>query len=473
MYFKSLIITLLLISTNAFSIDPFSNDLVINIDNPNFRRFVIALPKFTREKGATSDLAKKIEKLSGEKLPKLINFSGLFNQMSESAYSDILKDLYNTNKAESSASWLKDYKGMSADDLSTWKNLGVEGVVLASIGQNRKNGTYIIIKIYDIAHGKEIKAKLISEIKNADFAIKKVADYILEAYTGKPGIFNSKLAFVARKTKKSAKQIYISDIDGTNIEQITQGNQIHISPTWGPKGRYLVYTSFEQRHMRLVLYDTVTKTHKKLTRRLGMNSGGNFAPNGKVLAYSASRGSDTEIFTISTQGTNRRLLISGSGLDVDPKFSPDGKYIAFVSGRYGNPHIFVGKLKWVGVTPQVISDQRLTYAGWYNSTPAWSPDSDRILFGGYDRDINRYDIFIMDPDGRNLERLTLKTGDNENPSWSPNGQMIVFQSNRQGNANIKTKPQVYFMMRDGSRQQKLPLPFYDVQTPTWSPQIQN
>ena len=191
----------------------------------------------------------------------------------------------------------------------------------------------------------------------------------------------------------------------------------------------------------------------------------------EVLAYSASRGSDTEIFTITTKGTNRRLLISGSGLDVDPKFSPDGKYIAFVSGRYGNPHIFVGKLKWVGLTPQVISDQRLTYAGWYNSTPAWSPDSDRILFGGYDKDINRYDIFIMDPDGRNLERLTLKTGDNENPSWSPNGQMIVFQSNRKGTANIKTRAQVFYMMRDGSRQRKLALPFYDVQTPTWSPQV--
>ena len=77
----------------------------------------------------------------------------------------------------------------------------------------------------------------------------------------------------------------------------------------------------------------------------------------------------------------------------------------------------------------------------------------------------------MDPDGRNLERLTLKTGDNENPSWSPNGQMIVFQSNRKGTANIKTRAQVFYMMRDGSRQRKLALPFYDVQTPTWSPQV--
>ncbi len=471
MLLRCLMVSLLSISSIAFSLEGLNDELVVNIDNPNFRRLVIALPAFTRESSADSDLAEKLEELSKEKLPALINFSGLFNQMDESAYEGILSNIYKENKVKESADWLKNYKVMSGDSLSTWKNLGVEGVVLASIGENRKSGVYIIVKIYDIAHGKEIKAKLISQIKDADYAIKMVADYILEAFTGKPGIFNSKLAFVARKDKKSAKQIYISNIDGSNIEQITQGEQIHISPSWGPKGRYLVYTSFEQRHMRLVLYDTVSKTHKKLTRRLGMNSGGNFAPNGEVLAYSASRGSDTEIFTISNKGTNRRLLISGSGLDVDPKFSPDGKWIAFVSGRYGNPHIFVGKLKWVGLTPQVISDKRLTYAGWYNSTPAWSPDSDRILFGGYDRDINRYDIFIMDPDGRNLERLTLKSGDNENPSWSPNGQMIVFQSNRKGTANIKTRAQVFYMMRDGSRQRKLALPFYDVQTPTWSPQI--
>ena len=120
---------------------------------------------------------------------------------------------------------------------------------------------------------------------------------------------------------------------------------------------------------------------------------------------------------------------------------------------------------------RVISDK--DNAGWYNSTPAWSPDSDKILFGGYDKDINRYDIFMMDPDGQNLERLTLKSGDNENPHPGANGQMIVFQSNRQGNANIKTKPQVFYMMRDGSRQRKLSLPFYDVQTPTWSPQLKD
>ena len=148
-------------------------------------------------------------------------------------------------------------------------------------------------------------------------------------------------------------------------------------------------------------------------------------------------------------------------------FLPDGSSIAFVSGRYGNPHIFVGKLA-LGVKPRVVSDRRLTYAGWYNSTPSWSPDSDKIIFGGYDKDIDRYDVFIMNPNGSKLERLTLKTGDNESPSWSPNGQMIVFQSNRVGQSNAKGKAALFIMNRDGSGQRKLDIPLYEVQTPHWS-----
>ena len=99
--------------------------------------------------------------MSKEKLPALINFSGLFNQMTESAYEGALSNIYKENKVKDSADWLKNYKGISGENLSTWKNLGVEGVVLASIGESRKNGVYIIVKIYDIAHGKEIKTKLL------------------------------------------------------------------------------------------------------------------------------------------------------------------------------------------------------------------------------------------------------------------------------------------------------------------------
>ena len=157
---------------------------------------------------------------------------------------------------------------------------------------------------------------------------------------------------------------------------------------------------------------------------------------------------------------------------MDPTFSPDGQLLAFVSGRFGNPHIFVGHLKWTGDDEvKVVRDTRLTYAGWYNSTPAWSPDSKKLVFAGYDKEINRYDIFMMNHDGKNLERLTLKTGDNESPSFSPNGQLVVFQSNRVGQSDQKGRPKLWVMARDGSGQRELPTGLYEAQTPSWSWQI--
>ena len=69
--------------------------------------------------------------------------------------------------------------------------------------------------------------------------------------------------------------------------------------------------------------------------------------------------------------------------------------------------------------------------------PAWSPESDKIAFAGYDRDIDRFDLFMMNPDGTQMERLTIRSGDNEHPSWSPNGQMIVFESNRTAGRDVK------------------------------------
>jgi dipeptidyl aminopeptidase/acylaminoacyl peptidase len=153
-------------------------------------------------------------------------------------------------------------------------------------------------------------------------------------------------------------------------------------------------------------------------------------------------------------------------------FSPNGKWLAFVSGRFGNPHIFRAELDWnkERTSVKVAGDKRLTYAGWYNATPAWSPDSEKIAFGGYDKDIDRWDLFMMNPDGTKLERLTLQTGDSESPSWSPNGQLIVFQSNRIGIRNVKgPSPALYIMNRDGSGQRKLQTGLYEAQTPKWSP----
>lgn len=439
--------------------------IVVNIDSPQFREVVAAVPAFSiGEDQADSETRNMADQASAE-LQRLLTFTGIFNVMSDSAFKDLT--------AKAKPAWYRE-QGAGESGLPEWKNIGVESLTVAELSREKSASWSLMIRTIDVARREVLVGKKYSEISKKQLigVIRRYGDEMMRAYTGKSGIFNSKLVFVGRTSQSAAKQIYISDFDGSNPVQISKGNYPHLSPSFSPDGKFVTYTSYEAGNPDLYLYDITSGTTRKLSGHKGINSGGNFAPSGKLLAFTGSVNGDADIYTVMPGGSSRKLFISGNGLDVDPSFSPDGNKIAFVSGRYGNPHIFVASVEWRSPTdPRVKDDKRLTYAGWYNATPAWTPEGDRIAFAGYDREIDRFDLFMMNPDGTKLERLTLRTGDNERPWFSPNGQNLVFMSNRTNGQNVKSVHQLYVMNRDGSNQRQLNTGLYEAQTPCWGPNL--
>ena len=460
---------LVFIWATLFSQNLLSAPLIVNIDNPEFRKTVTALPPFIvcPSLEEEKELALRYAEEGAKELTYLLGFTGLFNNIAPAAYKEPFEAL---TKKECQGSGPSFFGSKDVEHVSHWKSIGVESLTVGKV-IGSKDGLVLEIRTMDVHRRQILLGKRYGNIDPLDFkkVMRRYANLLLEVYSGKPGIFSSKITFVGKKNPQSQKQIYISDFDGSNVTQITSANVPHLSPHWSPDNRYITYTSYEKGNPDLYLYDVETKKTKIISKYRGLNSGAQWAPSGKVLAYTGSKNGDSDIFYLNPFSGTRKRLIRGGGLDVDPTFSPDGKYLAFVSGRYGNPHIFLALLKWdTQQSLRVVKDTRLTFAGWYNSTPAWSPDSKRIVFAGYDKDINRYDVFIMDRDGKNLERLTLKTGDNESPSFSPNGQHVIFQSNRVGDRNIKGPYQLWRMMRDGSSQVKVETGLYEAQTPHWS-----
>ena len=439
--------------------------IVVNIDSPQFREVVAAVPQFAIGDGSSDAETQDMANEANSELKRLLEFSGIFKLMGEAAFKELLVKV--------PPGWFRD-QGLGGADLIEWKNVGVESLTVAELARDKGSSWSLIIRTIDLGRREVLVGKKYSEIsrKQITGVIRRYADEILRAYTGKSGIFNSKLVFVGRTSPSAAKQIFISDFDGSNPVQISKGNYPHLSPSFSADGKYVTYTSYEAGNPDLYIYDIAAGTTRKLSGHKGINSGGNFAPSGKLLAFTGSVNGDADIYTVMPGGSSRKLFISGAGLDVDPSFSPDGSKIAFVSGRYGNPHIFVASLEWNSPTdPRVKGDKRLTYAGWYNATPAWTPEGDRIAFAGYDKEIDRFDLFMMNPDGTKLERLTLRAGDNERPWFSPNGQNLVFMSNRTNGQNIKSVHQLYIMNRDGSSQRRLNTGLYEAQTPCWGPNL--
>lgn len=352
--------------------------------------------------------------------------------------------------------------------MERWKSLGVELVVLGTVEKELNNTRSLEFRLYDASKGTRLMGKRFSKIPESEtgLVIKRFSDLVMKELTGQMGIFSTKMAFAAAAKPGKAKEIFIADFDGRNVVQITNDGVPHMSPSWSPDGSKLTYTSFKTGRAQIYVYNLLTRKSLALTRTSGNTSGAEWHPDGKSIAFSMSSEGKTAIYTMkSFDGTEVKPLVQGSGLEVEPAYSPDGKFLAFASGRFGNPHLFVRDLSTGG-------DTRITFAGWYNSSPSWRPDGKKIIFAGYDREIDRYDLFTVNPDGRQLERITLDQGDNENPTFSPDGRFVLFQSNRRDGARGKQSGyRLFVMTKDGAGQRPLVLPFFDVTMPSWSPYL--
>ena len=167
---------------------------------------------------------------------------------------------------------------------------------------------------------------------------------------------------------------------------------------------------------------------RPVTRSPAMEFDPTWAPDGSRIAYRHQVGDDgaTEIFSIAADGSQVRRLTMNRVADWGPEWSPDGMSIAWNSmsgtGGYG---MLGYQMQPDGSDPRRLSHHDVEY-------PAWSPDGRRIAFmaqepgaTGSDPD---YNVFVMDRDGSNVQRLTRTPGEDGWPAWSPDGNHIVFAS---------------------------------------------
>ena len=156
--------------------------------------------------------------------------------------------------------------------------------------------------------------------------------------------------------------------------------------------------------------------------------------------YSSSAGGTCcRLFLSNLDGTGFRPVTHSTFIDTEPKINPKtGAQVAFVSGRSGPQQIYLMNTDGGNI-------ERLTDGTGEASNPSWHPEGQFLAFAwtrGFST--GKFNIFTMDVVSRRYQQLTHDEGRNENPSWAPDGVHLAFASTRGG------RSQIYTMLADRS-----------------------
>ncbi len=303
-----------------------------------------------------------------------------------------------------------------------WLNVGAAGLIK---GQLKDDGGKLAVELhgFEVASAKEGLTKGLSGSKDDVRGLAHlIADEVYRYFTGEPGAFRTKIAFV--KKVQGEKHVFVTDMDGQGGGQVTKGGGLNLLPSFAPDGRSLLFTSYRLDNPDLYEISLGDGALKRLSSRPGLNTGGRISPDGSKIALTLSQDGNSEIYLLDRGGGLVKRLTSSWGIDTSPAWSPDGANIAFVSSRAGNPQLYV--MGASGGEPK-----RVTFQGNYNQTPAYSPRGTHIAFTARD-ERNMFDIFVIDLRTSQIARVTQDQGTNEEPSFSPNGRMLVFATTRSG-----------------------------------------
>ena len=242
----------------------------------------------------------------------------------------------------------------------------------------------------------------------------QVCDAIVEAVKGVPGIASLRVAAVG--SRNGRRDLYLMDMDGGDLVQLTHDGHPCLSPDWFPDGRSLVYMSMHRGFPDIYRIDLDTMRRSVVSAQSGLNVSPAVSPDGRELALTLSRDGNPELYVMTLRtGRLERLTRTPHAAEASPAWSPDGRQLVYVSDTTGRPQLYV-------IARAGGPSRRITYRGTENVNPHWGPDG-RIVFSS--RRDGQYRLCVIDPATGEDVQVTQDAADYENPFWLPNGRHVL------------------------------------------------
>ncbi|UCH62032.1 MAG: PD40 domain-containing protein [Fidelibacterota bacterium] len=272
--------------------------------------------------------------------------------------------------------------------------------------------------------------------------------------------YNEKIVFIS--DRDGSGQVYLMNRDGSSQARITNDSSNYHHPRFSPDGTEILFYSETDGNSEIYVIDTSGSNLRNLSDSPGKDMVPQYSPDGTQIVFVSEREENREIYIMNSDGTEQTRLTNNSWQDYTPSFSPDGKTIVFYSTieEISSSTRILYSYDIFTINTDGTNLQRLTAEGSYiylasyipdysqntfDAAPKFSPNGRKITFATYFVG-HGYDIFIMDADGSNQVRITDVEGYNSDPRFTPDGSKIFFRTHRISGFHI------YEMNLNGSNQ---------------------